>query len=247
MPQNVIHISGRPTRGKFLKNLSMVKGGYNKSRIIAVTNDQLNLEDRLNLALSGHRNFIIEGIGSYEGRANVIVFDNAESLIMTDSNKSIKNELRCFVQQLMELKVVQIWSCPDSKGTSPLPEDLFDFIFRVEPDKKSESLSFTVKLEKNGYLGQEKLLPVHLELEKDEKGLVTIIDKGLRMNDQFVAIWHAVNGKTQAQIGEFLEKDQSTISLWLQKAKNDGLINRHGNSYSLTSKGRKALSPLNNA
>ena len=70
--------------------------------------------------------------------------------------------------------------------------------------------------------------------------MLTLVDKGLLVNDRFVAIWLAVNGKTQAQIGESLGRNQSTISLWLQKAQSDGLINRDGNTYTLTKKGRKA-------
>ena len=244
-PQNIVYISGRASRDKFVRNISLLDERYTKSRVRLITNDQLHEKHRLKLGIEVHQENILQGLKSMNGQAGVIVFDNASSLILSDSKTIDKESIRGFVQRMMEMGVVQIWVCPDTKAASPLPEDLFDFVFRVEPDKKSDVASFSVQCERNAYLGQEKLLPIHLELSRNESGKLILVEKGL-LDDRLVAIWLAVNGKTQAQIGEVLDKDQSTISHWLSKAKNEGLIDRDGNSYNLTSKGRKVLTPLNN-
>ena len=76
------------------------------------------------------------------GLAGVIVFDNASSLIISDSKTVDKELIRGFVQRMMEIGVIQIWICPDTKTASPLPEDLFDFIFNIEPDKGADNLHF---------------------------------------------------------------------------------------------------------
>jgi hypothetical protein len=143
----------------------------------------------------------------------------------------------------MQMKVVQVWICPETKSGNPIPENLFDIVFRVEPDKVSDKTSFTVKCERNGNIGHEKFTPVKLELDQDEDGKMCLVEKG-QINDRLVAIMYATNGKTQAQIGEFLGRDQSAISRWLKRAQQDGLIDRDGNTYRLTQKGRKALSPV---
>ena len=244
-PQNIIYISGRSNRDKFLKNLSVIDKRYDKSRFRLITNDQLHHNHRLKLGIDVHQENILQGLKSMNGLAGVIVFDNASSLIISDSKVIDKELIRGFVQRMMEMGVIQVWMCTNTKSTDPLPEDLFDFVFRVEPDKKSDTTSFSVQCERNAYLDQEKFPPMRLELARDEGGMLNLVDRGLLINDRLVAISYAVKGKTQKEIGEFLGKDQSTISLWLSKATAEGLIRRNGNNYDLTFKGRKALTPLN--
>lgn len=240
-PQNVIYISGRANREKFLKKISIIDERYDKSRFRLITNDQLHEDNQLRLEENVSQQNILQGLKSMNGQAGVIVFDNAESLILSDSKNIDRQSIRDFVQKMMELKVIQVWMCPDTKSANPVPEDLFDFEFRVEPDKKPDILSFSVTCEKNGYFDQEKLPTIYLELSRYEIGRMALSERGL-INDRLVAISLAIRGKTQMEIGEILGKDQSTISLWLRKAKDEGLINRVGNSYSPTEKGRKTLS-----
>jgi hypothetical protein len=184
---------------------------------------------------------LIEGIKSRDGQAGVVSFDDTNSLIVSGPDKSIKQDIRIFMERLMEINILQVWTCPDSKGSSPLPDDLFDFVFRVAPEQDSDSISFSVTCERNAYLGQMKFPPVNLELSQDEGGKLRMVDRGLVRSERNAAILLAVNGQTQAQIGQSLGRDQSTVSLWLKKAKENGLINRDGNNYILTTKGRKAL------
>jgi hypothetical protein len=205
------------------------------------TYDQIDLENRLDLSEEIHREYLIEGIKSRDGQAGVVSFDDTNSLIVSGPDKSIKQDIRIFMERLMEINILQVWTCPDSKGSSPLPDDLFDFVFRVAPEQDSDSISFSVTCERNAYLGQMKFPPVNLELSQDEGGKLRMVDRGLVRSERNAAILLAVNGQTQAQIGQSLGRDQSTVSLWLKKAKENGLINRDGNNYILTTKGRKAL------
>jgi DNA-binding transcriptional ArsR family regulator len=184
-----------------------------------------------------HRD-ILEILKTLEGQS-VIVFDNSSSLILSDPKKIDKVLIRSFVEKLKERGVIQIWSCPESKRTKILPEDCFDFIFGVEPEKEAKNVAFMVRLERNAYFYQEKLLQFNLELQPDENGKQTLVEKDLMFDKRYLAIGLAAQGKTQAEIGEYLGKDQSTISHWLRKAENDGLISRNGNKYTLTQKGRK--------
>jgi len=238
IPQNVIFVSGRVGRTKFEKNIFMMNAPYDRTRFKLITNDQLIEKSRLDLQnVVLHQN-ILEILKSNEGQS-VIVFDNSSSLILSDPKKIDKVSIRSFVQKLIEMNVIQIWSCPESKRTKILPENCFDFIFGVKPEKEAENVAFMVGLERNAYFYQEKLLQFNLELQPDENGKQTLVEKDLMFDKRYLAIGLAAQGKTQAEIGEYLGKDQSTISHWLRKAENDGLISRNGNKYTLTQKGRK--------
>ena len=233
--QNLIYVSGRIGRTKFEKNIFMMNAPYDRTRFKLITNDQLiERLDLENVVL--HQN-ILEGLKTLEGKS-VIVFDNSSSLILSDPKKINKVLIRSFVQKLIERGVIQLWSCPESKRKI-LPENCFDFIFGVEPEKEAKNVAFMVRLERNAYFYQEKLLQFNLELQPDENGKQTLVEKDLMFDKRYLAIGLAAQGKTQAEIGEYLGKDQSTISHWLRKAENDGLISRNGNKYTLTQKGRK--------
>ena len=242
-PQTVFYLSGHATQDKILKKVAMLNGAHDLSRFHPITNDQLPDAHRLQLEEAVKQQKIINGLKARNGQPTTIVFDSTASLFFSDAKNIDKQVLWQFIQALMQMKIVQIWICPETKSGNPLPESLFDIVFRVEPDRLAEKTSFTIKCERDGNIGHEKFTPVKMELDQDEDGKMCLVEKG-QINDRLVAIMYATNGKTQAEIGAFLGKDQSTISHWLKKAQQDGLIERSGHTYHLTQKGRKALSPV---
>lgn len=169
-----------------------------------------------------------------------IAFDDSISLLREPIDKDALPKLRSFIIQLRQLGVLQIWALTNEKNKLKFPSELATKVWNLTPEKDLTAATFDLQILKDIHRPAKALGSISLEIRETEGGL-TLANASAERNDRLTAMLLVSRGKTQSEVADLLGVHQSTISLWLKRFKEKGLMSKSGHSYTLTEAGQRYL------
>ncbi len=170
-----------------------------------------------------------------ENLCEVVIFDTIKSTFYpTDQNRTdSRTDVREWIARLRQSGVTQIYITPRGKSHFDLPEDFIDLKLKLSRVYSPMNFIIRVEILRSRYLPAEFTDLFELEFIDgtlvEHKSIDILKARVLSM---------AILGQTQEQIAGKIEVRQSTISRWIKKFEKTSLVQKEGQSVTLTEQGR---------